>query len=162
MPSSPAARPAGSRWRFATTWDGRSRWPWPPGSSRSRPERCLSRRRRGAARVAAPPPRGGGPGPRGPPPGSLYILQPHSIEIELLSERGIVGLGLFAAFVASLLAAVVRTPARASSAAGLGVTIGLLAQASFDWTRSFVGIVAPPLAAAGGAAGGERGAPPPP
>jgi len=90
---------------------------------------------------------------------SLYILQPHSIEIELLSERGIVGLGLFAAFVASLLAAVVRAPARAASAAGLGVTIALLAQASFDWTWSFVGIVAPALTAAAAAASGERAAP---
>ncbi len=90
---------------------------------------------------------------------SLYILQPHSIEVELLGERGIIGLGLFAAFVASLLAAVVRAPARAASAAGLGVTIALLAQASFDWTWSFVGIVAPALAAAAAAASGERAAP---
>lgn len=86
----------------------------------------------------------------------LYILQPHSLELELLSELGIVGLAVFTAFVALTAAGVGRSPDRAAAAAALGALAVLVLQASIDWTWSFPGLVVPVLLAAGASAAGMR------
>lgn len=87
---------------------------------------------------------------------STYILQPHSVELEVAAESGAVGLALFAGFVAALLLAVRPTRARAPAAAAGAACAALLVQASVDWTWSFPGLVAPVLVAAGAAAGTPR------
>lgn len=79
----------------------------------------------------------------------LYIVQPHSIELEIASETGVVGLALFIVFATLLLAALVRAPARATAAAATAAFAALLLQASLDWTWSFPGLVAPVLLVAG-------------
>ena len=84
----------------------------------------------------------------------LYVLEPHSIELEYLSELGIPGIAAFAAFL--LLAGIAlakRGAARAGRAAGAGVLVALLAQASIDWTFSFPALVAASLLAVGAATG---------
>lgn len=83
----------------------------------------------------------------------LYVLQPHSLELELLAELGVAGLvalGAFLAFVGFALVSA-RDPA---ATAGLAVATVLVVQASVDWTWSFPGITAPALLALGAAAGG--------
>jgi hypothetical protein len=87
------------------------------------------------------------------PSASLYILQPHSLELELASETGLVGLGLFSVFTALVGVALIRASSRRLGAAGLGMFVALLAQASVDRTWSFPGLVAPTLLVAGAAAG---------
>jgi hypothetical protein len=86
----------------------------------------------------------------------LYIVQPHSLELELLSELGAVGLGLFAVFGLLVAVALVRSPDRVAAAAAAGVLVVIVGQASVDWTWSFPGLVAPALLVAGSAAPGER------
>jgi tetratricopeptide (TPR) repeat protein len=83
----------------------------------------------------------------------LYVLQPHSLELELSSELGLVGLGLFAVFAAAAAAALMRTSRRPVAAAALGAGAALLTQASIDWTWSFPAIVAATLFVIGAAAG---------
>lgn len=82
----------------------------------------------------------------------LYILQPHSFELELLAELGVVGLALMAGFAGFAVASTrgAGTPRR--QAAAVAVLVGLLGQASVDWTWSFTAIVAAGLLAVGGLA----------
>ncbi|HET6657049.1 MAG TPA: O-antigen ligase family protein [Gaiellaceae bacterium] len=87
---------------------------------------------------------------------NLYIIQPHSIELELASELGIVGLGLFAVFAGAIVLALVSTSRRSIAAAALGAGIVLVGDASVDWTWSFPAIVATALFVAGAAAGSRR------
>lgn len=88
--------------------------------------------------------------------GSLYIIQPHSIELELLSELGIVGLGLFLAFVVLAYRGIARA-GRTVGGVAAGVISIVLVQASYDWTWSFPGLVVPALLIVGAAcAGGAR------
>ena len=67
----------------------------------------------------------------------LYVLQPHSLELELLSENGLPGAALLAAFLVTAAAAVAggrpRT-LRRTRAAAAGALVALLVQASVDWT----------------------------
>jgi tetratricopeptide (TPR) repeat protein len=84
---------------------------------------------------------------------NLYILQPHSLELELASELGAVGLALFAAFLGCVVLALARTSRRGTAAAAIGAGSVLLVEASLDWTWSFPGIVAPVLLVLGAAAG---------
>lgn len=88
--------------------------------------------------------------------GDLYILQPHSLELELLSELGIVGLTLFVLAIALVLAALARAPERGHAAAAAAGLVGLLVHASLDWVWWFPGVVAPVLIVAAAAAGGGR------
>jgi hypothetical protein len=81
----------------------------------------------------------------------IYMLQPHSLELELLGELGVVGLGVFAAFVALVAAAALRGPRRAASATALGVATVFLAQASIDYLWSFPLLVASVLLLLGAA-----------
>jgi O-Antigen ligase len=85
---------------------------------------------------------------------NLYVLEPHSIELEFLSELGLPGIAAFAGFV--LLAGIglaKRGGPRAPRAAGAAVLVALLAQASIDWTFSFPALVAASLLAVGAAMG---------
>src|SRR5581483_9838502 len=91
----------------------------------------------------------------------LYIIQPHSLELELLGDLGVVGLALFAGFVVLLVRAVGRTRRRSRAAAGIGVLIVCLGQASFDWTWSFPALVAGALVVAGAVARPTAPASPP-
>ena len=87
---------------------------------------------------------------------SLYILQPHSLELELLSELGILGLGWFLAFVVLAYRGASRAARGVGGVAGGVISIVLL-QASYDWTWSFPGLVVPALVIVGAAcAGGAR------
>ncbi len=86
---------------------------------------------------------------------SLYVLQPHSLELELLAELGAVGLALFAAFAAAGAAGAARAPRR-TAAVALGAGAALLGEASVDWTWSFPGVILPALLLLGAAGGGLR------
>jgi hypothetical protein len=81
----------------------------------------------------------------------LYVLQPHSIEIELGSELGAVGLALFAAALVLLLRTL-RPLRRAPALAAVAALTALVVESSVDWTWSFPGLVAPVLLVAGAAA----------
>ena len=84
----------------------------------------------------------------------LYILQPHSLELELGAELGAPAVALLAAFVGAVLLAL-RTALRAdraTAAAAAAAFVALLVEASADWTWSFPGIVAPVLFVVGAAA----------
>lgn len=81
----------------------------------------------------------------------IYIIQPHSLQLELLGELGAVGLALFVGFAALAVLALARGPDRWASAAALGALIVLLARASIDFTWSFPGLVAPTLLLVGAA-----------
>ncbi|MGH3024990.1 MAG: O-antigen ligase family protein, partial [Gaiellaceae bacterium] len=84
----------------------------------------------------------------------LYVLQPHSTELEVLDELGLPGAAAFAAFLVFLAVALVRGRAPlADRAAGGAVVVALLAQASIDWTFSFPALVVATLLVAGAAAG---------
>jgi hypothetical protein len=69
----------------------------------------------------------------------------HSVELDLLSEQGIVGLGLFAVAVGSLLLLAARGTRRRtlSATAALGAASGSLAHATVDWTWTFPAVVIP-------------------
>jgi tetratricopeptide (TPR) repeat protein len=91
---------------------------------------------------------------------TLYLLQPHSLAVELAAELGAVGLGLFLAFAGLVLAAVARGPSRLLAAAAAGAFVAVVLQAAVDWTWWFPGVTAPVLLVAGAAAGGRpRSAP---
>jgi hypothetical protein len=84
----------------------------------------------------------------------------HSIELDLLSEQGVVGLLLFVlALGPLLLAAAVGTRRRTlSSTAALGAATTSLVHASVDWTWTFPAVVVPVFALLGIAiAGRARG-----
>lgn len=84
----------------------------------------------------------------------LYVLQPHSIELEVLDELGLSGALAFAAFVILLLVGLVRGRGpRSARAAAAAAVIVLVAQASVDWTFSFPALVAAVLLVAGAATG---------
>lgn len=88
--------------------------------------------------------------------GSLYIIQPHSLELELLSELGIIGLASFLAFVVLAYRGIARA-GRGVGGVAAGVISIVLVQASYDWTWSFPGLVVPALLIVGAAcAGGAR------
>jgi hypothetical protein len=90
----------------------------------------------------------------------LYILQPHSIVLELFAELGVVGVTLFGAAMTLILVGILRGRDRLLVAAGAGAVVALVTQAALDWTWSFVGIVCAALLAAGAAMPGRRaGAP---
>lgn len=83
----------------------------------------------------------------------LYVLQPHSLELEALSELGLPGLLALVAGFGALGLAVMRGAApRAARAAALGSVVALVVQASIDWTFSFPALVAPAFLVAGAAA----------
>ena len=86
----------------------------------------------------------------------LYIIQPHSIELELLSELGAIGLGLFALFFGSAVVSAGRARGRIFAAIALAMLAGLLAESTVDWTWSFPAVVVPAMLAAGAAFGGRR------
>lgn len=82
---------------------------------------------------------------------TLYILQPHSIEVELAAELGAIGLGLFAGFVLLGFRCLGRLQ-RPAAAAAAGMLAVVLLQASVDWTWSFPGLVVPVLGVVGACA----------
>jgi hypothetical protein len=84
----------------------------------------------------------------------LYVLQPHSIELEVLDELGLPGAVAFVSFVALLFVGLVRGRGpRAARAAAAGVVVALVGQASVDWTFSFPALVVAVLLVAGAAIG---------
>lgn len=85
---------------------------------------------------------------------NLYVLQPHSLELELLSELGGVGLAAFFLFVAFAILSLRRSPDGPLAAAALATVVALLLQASVDWVWSFPALVAPTLLVVGAVAGG--------
>jgi UDP-GlcNAc:undecaprenyl-phosphate GlcNAc-1-phosphate transferase len=84
------------------------------------------------------------------------IDQPHSLELQALSELGLVGVLLLGGFLAGtfwgavrMRAAAVRSPLRrALMTAALGVFTAWFVQASFDWMHLLPGLTAVALAAA--------------
>jgi hypothetical protein len=87
----------------------------------------------------------------------LYILQPHSLELELLGELGIVGFGLFVVLVVCAFGCVVAGRAgRRRSAIAAALIVALLAEVSVDWTWSVPAVVVPALLVVGAAGGGSR------
>ena len=86
----------------------------------------------------------------------LYILQPHSIVLELFSELGLVGLALFLLAVAGAGVAATRGNDRLAAAGALGALTALVGQAAVDWTWSFPGLVVPVMLVAGAASGSAR------
>jgi hypothetical protein len=84
----------------------------------------------------------------------LYVLQPHSIELEMLDELGIPGALAFVAFVAFLFVGLIRgRGSRAARAAAAGALVALVGQASVDWTFSFPALVVAVLLVVGAAIG---------
>jgi hypothetical protein len=82
---------------------------------------------------------------------------PHSVEMLMLSELGLPGLALFAAFVGGVVVAVLRArrlgPVTGSlAAAALGSGTYWLVHASVDWFWSYPAVTAPVLFAMGAAA----------
>ena len=89
---------------------------------------------------------------------NLTVLQPHSLELELLSELGTPGGVLFGAFVALVLAAILRWGRRLAPpvAAATAAFLALVLQASVDWTWSFPALLVAALLALGAATDGGR------
>jgi tetratricopeptide (TPR) repeat protein len=86
----------------------------------------------------------------------LEPLYPHSIELRLLAQTGLVGAVLFVGFLAAALAAAVRgyRPGnRALIGACLGAVTYWLAHGSVDWLWEFPALAAPAVACLGTAAG---------
>src|SRR5260221_11956533 len=52
---------------------------------------------------------------------TLYVLQPHSLELELLSELGAIGLGAFVVFIAAALLCASRAPCRRQTAVAIAM-----------------------------------------
>jgi hypothetical protein len=90
----------------------------------------------------------------------LYLLQPHSVALELFAELGIVGVALFLVAVLCLVGGIALVRDRRVAAAGLGVSVALLSQAALDWTWSFPGLVAAGLLVSGAALAGVQSSPP--
>jgi len=90
----------------------------------------------------------------------LYILQPHSLELELGAELGVPGLLLFAVFVCAVAVALRGGlhADRAAAAAGVAVFVALVVQTGVDWTWSFAGILAPSFLVVGAVAAPAAGA----
>jgi tetratricopeptide (TPR) repeat protein len=89
-------------------------------------------------------------------------LYPHSLELRVLSQTGLVGAALFAAFLVAALAFVLplrrRTVfERAVGAAAVGLFAYWLVHGSVDWFWEIPGLAAPALAALGAAASLARG-----
>lgn len=85
----------------------------------------------------------------------LVIRQPHSLELELLSELGVVGLGAFSVFVGAAGIAAARSPSRPLAAAALAVLVVAVLQSAADWTWSFSALVFAVLLVVGAAGGGR-------
>jgi O-antigen ligase/polysaccharide polymerase Wzy-like membrane protein len=88
--------------------------------------------------------------------GALYVLQPHSLELELLGELGAIGLVAFAVFVVGAFGAAANSPSRHRAAVAGSVVVALLVETSVDWTWSFPAVVLPVMLIVGAAAGGIR------
>jgi O-Antigen ligase len=91
-------------------------------------------------------------------PIDFYVLQPHSVELEVMSELGIVGAALFTVFVLLVLGGLLirnSVPA-AVKGVGTGVFAMLILQASVDWTLSFPALAAGGLVAVGACIVGRR------
>ena len=93
-------------------------------------------------------------------------LYPHSIELRLLSQTGLVGTGLFVAFLAFAVAAGIRSrginPTRAALAsAGLLAFSYWFMHGSIDWFWEVPALAAPALAVLGLAGGMSRAEPMP-
>jgi len=82
---------------------------------------------------------------------NVYVLQPHSLELELAAELGVVGVALGAAAVVALGIGIGRGVRReqAIGAVAAAAAVGFLAQASIDWVFSFPAVAAPLVAVAG-------------
>ncbi len=87
-----------------------------------------------------------------------YVLQPHSLELELLAELGIVGLVLLTAAIGGLTWGVVRGVRRDRAVGGsvAGALLAFLLVASVDWIHSFAGLLIPAMLLAGAAAAQGR------
>ena len=89
----------------------------------------------------------------------LYVLQPHSLELEALAELGLPGLLLLLGAFGVLAVAMVRGSApRAFKAAAAAAVIALVAESSIDWTFSFPALTAAAFLVAGAAAAHRNGA----
>jgi hypothetical protein len=86
----------------------------------------------------------------------LYLLQPHSIILELFAELGVVGVVLFLVAVLSVVGGIAFGSDRRVAAAGLGVSVAFFSHAALDWTWSFPGLVAAALLVSGAALAGRR------
>jgi hypothetical protein len=88
---------------------------------------------------------------------NLYVLQPHSLEMELLSELGVVGLALLIVAVVALGLAIARgvPHARAVAAVAAAASVAFFFQASTDWVFSFPAVFAPLVAVASAASPGS-------
>lgn len=86
------------------------------------------------------------------------VLQPHSLELEMLAELGVVGLALLCLAIGGIVWGVVLgiRRERAVGAAVAGSLFAFLLVASVDWVHSFSGIVIPAMLIAGAAAGPGR------
>jgi hypothetical protein len=86
------------------------------------------------------------------------VLQPHSLELEALSELGIPGILAVVGFTVSALVALLMRRQRqpALAAAGVAVLLVTMLQASVDWTFSFPALLVAALLAVGVAAGPGR------
>jgi len=94
-------------------------------------------------------------------PFDLYVLQAHSIELELASELGALGLALGVASAVALGFGVVRgvRRERALGALAAAAALGFLTQASIDWIISFPAVAATVAALIAVASPGTRRAP---
>jgi hypothetical protein len=86
-----------------------------------------------------------------------YVLQPHSLELELAAELGVVGILLGLGAVISLGLGIARgiRLEHAIGAVAAATAVGFLAQASIDWVFSFPAVAAPLVAVAGVASPGS-------
>ncbi len=87
---------------------------------------------------------------------TLEIQDAHSVELELLSELGVIGLGLFCVAIAAAATGIVRARRLGTAAASLGAVALAsgtywLAHASLDWFWPYPALTAPVLALAGSA-----------
>jgi hypothetical protein len=91
----------------------------------------------------------------------LYVLQAHSIEMELASELGLIGcaLGLAAAIALGIGIARGVGGERGIGAVAAAASVGFLAQASIDWVLSFPAVAASVALVAGAASTGAVRAP---
>jgi hypothetical protein len=85
----------------------------------------------------------------------FYVLQPHSLELETLSELGLVGLGFLTAVVGGVAwcaLAGIRLD-RALGAGAAAALAGFLLLVSVDWVHVFAGLTVPALLVAGAVSG---------